>query len=157
MKVRYVVILCGFFFILGGILGALGVYEYFKAWDIRVGGPSYSTIQSYYDFSGRVTRIIDGDTLEVDGRRIRLALVDTPERGMPGFYEAAQFTASLCPVGLTAYIDVDDGQPVDKYGRVVAVVYCGGKNLNAELLKRGLAEIDERFLSVSEFDPYSWT
>jgi len=64
--------------------------------------------------------------------------------------------SSLCPSWSTAYLDVDDGQPTDKYGRTVAVVYCGGKNFNAELWKKGFARIDERFLSVSEFEPYSW-
>lgn len=89
--------------------------------------------------------------------RIRLALVYTPERNEPGYVEAMRFTASLCSVGSIAYLDIDDGQPTDKYGRTVAAVYCGGHNLNAGLWKNGYARIDERFLSVSEFDPYSWS
>ncbi len=117
--------------------------------------PEVSTI-AYYEDSGIVTKIIDGDTLDVDDKRIRLALVDTPEHGEQGYMEATQFTESLCPLRSTAYIDIDDGQPVDKYGRTVAVVYCGGNNLNAELVKNGHAEIYKRFISVSEFDPYSW-
>jgi micrococcal nuclease len=92
-----------------------------------------------------VTWIIDGDTIEVNNRRIRLALVDTPERNEPGYEKATEFTAALCPVGSTAYLDMDDGQPTDKYGRTVAVVYCGGKNLNAGLWKNGYARIDESF------------
>lgn len=32
-------------------------------------------------FSGIVTHIVDGDTLDIGNKRIRLALVDTPERG----------------------------------------------------------------------------
>jgi len=108
------------------------------------------------NMQGTVTQIIDGDTLVVDGTTIRLALVDAPERGEVGFIEATKFAASVCPVGSIAYVDVDDGQPRDNYGRTVALVYCGGKNLNAELWKNGYAQIDERFLSVSEFNPHSW-
>jgi|Deesub1362A_J573_1020465.scaffolds.fasta_scaffold00051_33 endonuclease YncB( thermonuclease family) len=153
MRLKHALFLCGTFFALGGISGIYFTYEYF----VQTGVTGHIVGKGFtYEYSGTVTRVIDGDTLEVDGERVRLALVDTPERGMSGFFEAAQFTASLCSVGSTAYIDVDDGQPRDKYGRVVAVVYCKGKNLNAELLKNGLAEIDERFIPISEFDPSSW-
>ena len=33
------------------------------------------------ELEGIVTKVIDGDTLDINGTRIRLALVDTPERG----------------------------------------------------------------------------
>jgi endonuclease YncB( thermonuclease family) len=33
---------------------------------------------------GTVTKVVDGDTLDINGTRIRLAIVDTPERGQPG-------------------------------------------------------------------------
>jgi micrococcal nuclease len=135
MKTKYVLPLL--------IFSSLGVYIAFQ------------TI-SPSSYQGEVTRIIDGDTLEVDGVKIRLALVDAPESREPGFQEALQFTAIVCPVGSIAYVDIDDGQPRDKYGRTVAVVYCGGKNLNAELWKNGYVRMDEGLLSVSEFDPYSW-
>lgn len=118
---------------------------------------SLATVSVKFESQGKVTRIIDGDTIEVDGVRIRLALVDTPERDETGYEEATRFTASLCSVGATAYLDIDDGQPTDKYGRTVAVVYCGGKNLNAVLWKNGYARINERFLLISEFDPSSWS
>ena len=90
-------------------------------------------------FTDTVAYIVDGDTLDVGSTRIRLALVNTPEVGQPGYTEAKQFTAQLCHVGSQALVDEDDEQTGGSYGRTVAVVYCGGANLNAELLRSGLA------------------
>ena len=53
-------------------------------------------------------------------------------------------------------MDEDDGQN-ESYDRIVAVIYCNGKNLNAELLANGFATIDERFCNVSEFANENWT
>jgi endonuclease YncB( thermonuclease family) len=61
-------------------------------------------------FSETVTHIVDGDTLDVGSTRIRLALVNTPEVGQPGYSGAKQFTAGTCPVGSQAFVDQDDGQ-----------------------------------------------
>ena len=50
-------------------------------------------------FTGRVVRVIDGDTISVlTGRtevRIRLAECDAPESSQPFGYRAKQFTSSL--------------------------------------------------------------
>lgn len=107
-------------------------------------------------FTGTVAKIVDGDTLDVGSTRIRLALVNTPEVGQPGYQEAKDFTASVCPVGSQALVDEDDGQTEGSYGRIVAVVYCGGKNLNAELLSAGHAVILTNFCAMSEFADESW-
>ena len=101
--------------------------------------------------------VVDGDTLDVGSRRIRLALVNTPEVGQPGYSEGKQFTSQLCPVGSQALVDEDDGQTGGSYGRMVAVVYCGGTNLNAELLRSGLATLVTYYCPVSEFAKDSWT
>ena len=61
-------------------------------------------------FRGIVTEIVDGDTLDVNNVRIRLSMVNTPERGEPGYNEATELTESVCPVGGTALVDEDDGQ-----------------------------------------------
>src|SRR5437879_189431 len=61
-------------------------------------------------FTDTVTYIVDGDTLDIGSTRIRLALVNTPEVGQPGYAEARQFTAQTCPVGSSALVDEDDGQ-----------------------------------------------
>ena len=107
-------------------------------------------------FSGTVTYIVDGDTLDVAGQRIRLTLVNTPETGQPGYQEAKDFTASTCPVGSRALVDEDDGQTGGSYGRIIAVVSCGATNLNAALLQTGHAVILIQYCSVSEFAGEPW-
>jgi micrococcal nuclease len=107
-------------------------------------------------WEGTVTHITDGDTLEVDGTKIRLALVTAPEMGKPGGLEAKSFVEKLCPMGSKVIVDQDDKQPKDSYGRVVGLVWCGDKNLNAELLYAGLAKIDTTVCSRSEFQDEDW-
>lgn len=110
-------------------------------------------------FNATVSWIADGDTLAVEecDPLIRLALVDTPERGEDGYEEARNFTAGLCPVGLAATVDRDAGQPRDTTGeRYVAVVLCGGENLNAALLEAGHAVVLTRFCDDSEFSDDDW-
>ena len=108
-------------------------------------------------FTDTVTYIVDGDTLDVGSTRIRLALVNSPEVGQPGYTEAKQFTALTCPVGSSALVDEDDGQTGGSYGRMVAVVYCGGVNLNGALLGSGNAVLVTYYSSVSEFADEPWT
>ncbi len=105
---------------------------------------------------GRVTAVINGDTLEINGIRIRLALVNTPEKGEPGYNEAKEFTKKVCAVGVSAIADQDDGQPYDRYNRVVAKIICEGVNLNAELLENGFAKILTSYCSKSEFRTEWW-
>jgi micrococcal nuclease len=145
MRFKYVVLLVLVFFALGAGLGGIVTYNLLKS--------AGTDAPSQYEYQGKVTRIIDGDTIEVDGVRVRLVGVDTPERGEAGYREAAEFTRSLCPVGSIATLDVDDEKPRDRYGRTLAVVYCGGVNVNRELLRQGYAVV--LFIPPSEFDPYS--
>ncbi len=107
-------------------------------------------------FEDDVTKIVDGDTLHVGGIKIRLSLVDTPESRESGFQEAKDFVSNLCPVGSNALVDQDDYQLYDSYGRMLAVVYCGGKNLNKELLKEGHAVILTQYCDDSEFEDQKW-
>ena len=108
-------------------------------------------------FTDTVTYIVDGDTLDVGSARVRLTLVNSPEVGQPGYTEAKQFTAQTCAVGTQALVDEDDGQTGGSYGRMVALVYCGGVNLNAALLSSGNAVLVEYYCSVSEFASEPWT
>ena len=108
-------------------------------------------------FTDTVAYIVDGDTLDVGSTRIRLALVNSPEVGQPGYAEAKQFTAQTCPVGSQALVDEDDGQTGGSYGRMVALVYCGSVNLNAALLSSGNAVLVTYYCSMSEFASEPWT
>jgi endonuclease YncB( thermonuclease family) len=127
--------------------------------------------------TGLVTHIVDGDTLDLDINngtitRIRFSLVNTPERGEPGYKEAKDFVAATCPVGSTAIFDADNGQKLS-FGRVVGVIYCVGSssgssgsntnhsnniliNLNQALLQNKYAKSATRFCDISEFSDRNW-
>ena len=109
------------------------------------------------ELEGIVTKVVDGDTLDINGTRIRLALVDTPERGQPGFDQAKEFVESMC-LGKKGELDVDSGQRRgDRYGREVGVVYCDGVNTNEKLMTGKLARILVEFCDISEFSNENWT
>jgi len=107
--------------------------------------------------TGTVTKIIDGDTIHVDGQKIRFALASAPELGNYGSgVEATEFIQTICPVGSEVLIDEDDGQTAGSYGRIIGVVYCNGMNLNSELLDAGLGNIEFRSCDISEFGNTDW-
>ncbi len=104
-----------------------------------------------------VTRVIDGDTLDVEGGlRIRLVLVDAPELSESAGPQARDYLADLC-LGTLALIDEDDFQiGDDPFGRILAVVYCDGINANAAIISSGHADTYYDFCAESEFGSASW-
>jgi hypothetical protein len=127
------------------------------------GSTSIGECQGQADcFRGTVTEIVDGDTLDINNVRVRLALVNTPERGENGYTEAIDFAQSVCGVGTTALVDEDDGQKEGSFDRVIGLVYCGNDNINNKkslnelLLEGGYAVIYQDFCGISEFSPDSW-
>ena len=109
---------------------------------------------------GMVTQVLDGDTIVIGNEHVRFVGIDTPElhpTPEPGAIEAKQFVEELC-LGKEVGLDVDDLESKDRYGRTLAIVYVdvdgSWVNLNAELLRRGLAEI--LYIPPSEFNPHSW-
>jgi hypothetical protein len=109
-------------------------------------------------FRGIVTEIVDGDTLDVNDMRVRLAMVDTPEEGKEGYDEATETTKSECPVGSEALVDEDDGQMGGSFDRLIGIVYCNGNSssLNELLPDSNKAVLYEDFCGVSEFSSDGW-
>ena len=106
---------------------------------------------------GIVTKVVDGDTLDINGIRIRLALVDTPEIGQPGYDRAKHYVEKLC-LEKKGELDVDSGQRRgDRYGREVGVVYCDGVNVNDKLMANKMAKILVEFCDITEFSNENWT
>ncbi len=98
--------------------------------------------------------MVDGDTLDIVGvGRIRLVGVNAPEVGQPGYQEAKDYVKSKF-LGKVVCLDIDNVKHYHKYGRILAVVYVGNTNVNAELLKRGYSEV--MYIPPSKFNPYSW-
>lgn len=106
--------------------------------------------------TGTIEKIVDGDTIYVNGEKIRLSLTNTPERNEAGYAEATQFTSTLCPVGSPVTVDQDDKQPYDRFGRMVGKVFCGSKMLNEELLITKHAQILTLYCSKSEYASELW-
>jgi micrococcal nuclease len=117
-------------------------------------------------FTGNITKVVDGDTVDVNGIRIRLSLINTPEIGMKNYTEAKDLALKLCPVGSLVLVDQDDGQTRGSYGRMIGEVYCNfkagfenltlTKNLSEEELKNGLAEMLTKYCASSEFSSELW-
>ena len=100
-------------------------------------------------FFGFVERVVDGDTIVVRLgsrlERVRYIGVDTPEtvhptRGVePYGEEASRFNASLVE---DQWVRLEyDVAPRDRYGRLLAYVYVDTLFVNAELLRRGYAQL----------------
>jgi micrococcal nuclease len=86
----------------------------------------------------RVKRVVDGDTVHLmDGRKVRVVGVNTPERGDPLYEEATRLTEYL--VDGKAVDLCFDVEREDHYRRTLGYIYIRGRNLSAELVRRGLA------------------
>ncbi|VAX27287.1 hypothetical protein MNBD_NITROSPIRAE01-1929 [hydrothermal vent metagenome] len=101
-------------------------------------------------FSGEVSRVIDGDTIVVSDASkkmtIRLSEIDCPEKDQSFGPEATQFTSDFV-LGKMVTLKVS---AVDKYGRRVAkVILSDGRDLNRALMIAGLAWWYERFSNDS--------
>ncbi len=88
----------------------------------------------------QITRVIDGDTVELTGgERLRLLFIDTPERGEP-YYDSA--SALVTALALGKFGDLRFGKRKrDGYGRLLATLYVDTLNINRELLRRGYANL----------------
>ena len=115
--------------------------------------------------------INDGDTFEADlnanGRldfpqeRIRLLFVDTPELsqskkgldrkfGLPAQHYLEKALA-VPPIVLV----IPSQRPTDKFGRTLAVVRVGGREINLELIRAGHSPFDTRFSFPLAYDHYA--
>jgi micrococcal nuclease len=106
--------------------------------------------------TGFVTKIVDGDTIHVDGQSIRFALASAPELSEYGGVESRDFIQTICPVGSDVIVDEDDSQTEGSFGRIIGVITCNGVNINSELLDAGLGYLADQFCDSSEFANDSW-
>ena len=102
----------------------------------------------HYEKAGKCLEVIDGNTIQVYGvGRFQLMQVDTPDKE-PGLSQAKKFVEDRC-LGKTVYLDIDDKQSEDKYGRTLAIVYTDTSDINKELLDNSLANVS--YFTPSEF------
>jgi micrococcal nuclease len=91
-----------------------------------------------------VAHVIDGDTIElVEGRRVRLVQIDTPEKGSECYGdESSAATRRLLPPGTEVRIEQDPAlDQVDRFGRKLAYVWKGDEDVNVTLVREGAAGV----------------
>lgn len=86
---------------------------------------------------GKVERIVDGDTLIINGTSVRLLGINTPEKGEKYYQEAKLFLEEKI---LDKEVKLCfSGQKTDKYGRILAYIFYQNKNINLESVREGYA------------------
>ena len=99
-------------------------------------------------FSGTVTRVVDGDTLDVERSannisRLRLACIDAPEKAQKPY--GIRSKAKLIELTLGKRIDVESVGP-DQYGRLISKAEINGESVNLKLVKEGHAAVYQKYL-----------
>lgn len=101
-------------------------------------------LQAAAPISGRAVAV-DGDTLEFDGKRVRLEGIDAPEIGQT----CGRRLFGTWSCGRAAQRALDDlvhgrrieceSKGLDKYGRDLGICFVDGRDINAELVRQGMA------------------
>jgi micrococcal nuclease len=109
--------------------------------------PSRAAADGAFTYRGTVTRVVDGDTLDVrlsSGKRerVRLVGIDSPEGGAC-YARAASERARALALSRRVVLKGDASQDTrDRYGRLLAYVWLpGGKDLGYHLIAGGFAKV----------------
>jgi endonuclease YncB( thermonuclease family) len=90
-------------------------------------------------------RVIDGDTIVIDGRHIRLEGIDAPEHGQTcarwlfGTWDCGTAAAEKLKSLIAAGPVTCESRGDDKYGRMLGICYVNGVDINAKMVREGLA------------------
>jgi micrococcal nuclease len=108
-------------------------------------------LERNFIYNAIVASIYDGDTIRVDidlgfgiwkmNQSLRLIGIDAPEvRGVerPLGLASKEYLIKAIPVGSSIVIETQKDR-TEKYGRYLATIYLGERNLNKELLELGFA------------------
>lgn len=96
-------------------------------------------------------RVIDGDTIDIGGTRIRLHGIDAPESGQRCRDGAGHaYRCGAVATDMLEYLIGDAsvscaGAEWDRYGRLIAICRQAGRNINAEMVWRGWARAFLRY------------
>lgn len=92
-----------------------------------------------------LAHVVDGDTIRLNGEKIRLTGIDAPESDQTCFDD--QTVSYACGAQSSAYLKRlvgkntlrCDGRERDKYGRLLATCYLQDRDINAEMVRSGWA------------------
>jgi endonuclease YncB( thermonuclease family) len=101
-----------------------------------------------------IARVLDGDTIEIAGTRIRLEGIDAPEADQQcarrvGSVSSGAGSTATWRCGQIATAELQrlvgrasvrcDSRGTDTYGRMLATCFSGATDINAEMVRRGMA------------------
>ena len=99
------------------------------------------------DFSGKVVGVSDGDTITVlNGRvqvKVRLVEIDAPEKAQPFGNRSKQALSTLIHGQEVHVVE----KLTDRYGRTLGKVYRGNLDVNAEMVRVGMAWVYRKYAS----------
>jgi len=119
----------------------------FKLWGIAFGGPAPVPVQPKSEFIGRVVHVDDGDTVVVKSKehgeiKVRLSSIDAPETShgatRPGQPFGPRSKAGLREMVHNKTVTVSCYE-IDRYQRHICKLTADGVDVNAEMVRRGLA------------------
>lgn len=90
-------------------------------------------------------RVVDGDTIEIAGTKIRLEGIDAPETGQTctrrwfGKWNCGTAAADALTTLVQRQTVSCEATGRDKYSRTLAICSAGGRDLNAYMVRQGLA------------------
>ena len=96
--------------------------------------------------TGQVIAITDGDTIKIlthakQQIKVRLADIDTPERGQPYGRKARQVLGDKIH---RRQVEVEE-VTTDRYQRLVGRIFLDGRNINAEMVEDGAAWVYRKY------------
>jgi endonuclease YncB( thermonuclease family) len=106
------------------------------------------------EYNGRVVGVSDGDTIKVliagnQTIKVRLAEIDAPEKSQAFGNQAKKAMSELVFNKNVRVVGIN----IDRYGRLVGRVYVGGLDVNAEMMKKGMAWSYTQYSTDPRFPP----
>lgn len=113
--------------------------------------PKIAPLNLNKQITGTTSRVIDGDTFVVNGRKIRLCGINAPEKNQRGGHQATQHLKQLIGSRFVSCKIVGSGTPCDgrsnatSYDRIVAQCFVGGEDVACLMVESGNARDSKRY------------
>lgn len=138
--------------VLIAILSLVACHDMFENYRSSAGEAATQQQEQAEVISGRVVRVIDGDTVSVLDRdntqhRIRLAQIDAPE-SKQAYSKVAKDALAALIANKEVQVRV---QGNDRYKRVLGEIYLGEQNINLHLVRQGYAWAYEQYVTDKRY------